>query len=63
MGVRLLASRRQARLRALGDTVDDHIDQALMRLQDTTLVSLAADPPIVMPENLRKGRKTDIPWE
>lgn len=50
-------------LRALGDTVDDHIDQALMRLQDTTLVSLAADPPIVMHENLRKGRKTDIPWE
>ena len=50
-------------LRAIDDNVDDHIDQILMRLQyDEVVTALAADPPIVMHEDMRGSRKSDIPW-
>jgi len=50
-------------LKAIGDNIDDHIDQILMKLQyDGTVTALAADPPLVMHEDMRGSRKSDIPW-
>ena len=50
-------------LKAIGDNIDDHIDQILMRLQyDSVVKALAADPPIVMHEDMRGSRNSDIPW-
>ena len=50
-------------LRAIDDNIDDHIDQILMKLQYNGIVTaLAADPPLVMHEDMRGSRNSDIPW-
>jgi GR25 family glycosyltransferase involved in LPS biosynthesis len=50
-------------LTLLSDTIDDHIDQAIITFVERgKLVALAADPPLVMHQDLREGRTSDIPW-
>lgn len=50
-------------LKLIDDNANNHIDQILMKATRKNKIKvLAFDPPIVWHENLRDGRKTDIPW-
>jgi GR25 family glycosyltransferase involved in LPS biosynthesis len=50
-------------LKILDNNASNHIDQLLMdMMEDGHIKALAFDQPIVMHEDLRKGRVTDIPW-
>jgi GR25 family glycosyltransferase involved in LPS biosynthesis len=45
------------------DNAGEHIDQILIKLcYNKILNALAFDPPLVMHEDIRNGRNTDIPW-
>jgi GR25 family glycosyltransferase involved in LPS biosynthesis len=50
-------------LKILDDNASNHIDQLLMdMMEDGDIKALAFDKPIVMHEDMRQGRVTDIPW-
>lgn len=50
-------------LKLLDNNANNHIDQLLIKLMlNNKIKALAFDPPIVMHEDLRNGRVTDIPW-
>jgi GR25 family glycosyltransferase involved in LPS biosynthesis len=50
-------------LKLIDNNANNHIDQLLIKLMKKDKIkALAFDPPIVMHEDLRKGRVTDIPW-
>lgn len=50
-------------LKLLQNNAGNHIDQLLQRFsRRKKLMAIAFDPPIVLHEDLRKGRKSDIPW-
>jgi GR25 family glycosyltransferase involved in LPS biosynthesis len=50
-------------LKIIDNNASNHIDQLLMdMMEDGDIKALAFDPPIVMHEDMRGGRVTDIPW-
>jgi GR25 family glycosyltransferase involved in LPS biosynthesis len=50
-------------LKIIDNNASNHIDQLLMdMMEDGDIRALAFDPPIVMHEDMRNGRVTDIPW-
>ena len=50
-------------LKLINDDANNHIDQLLIKMMKADkITALSFDPPVVMHEDLRKGRVTDIPW-
>lgn len=51
-------------LKYLDNNAGNHIDQLLIKLiYENKIKALSFDPPIVMHEDIRGGRQTDIPWK